>query len=96
MGRNMLRDSPFFQNRRLRWLYCTNIMNSSAPAKTTHHAIEIARNQVSRVMGLKLRPPVETASSQLGDHPLQGELLANRTFDLSQGSPKGTTPENKK
>jgi hypothetical protein len=86
-----LRNEEKPASRQLRRLHCANIMNSSAPAQATHHAIEIARNQVSRVIGLKQRPPVETASSQLGD-TLEGihrELLANRTFDLYQGS-KGT------
>jgi hypothetical protein len=34
-------------------LHRANIMNNSAPAKATHHAIETARNQVSRVVGPK-------------------------------------------
>ena len=72
----------------LRRLYCANIMKSSAPAKTTHQAIEIARNQVSRVIAPKLRAPIETASSQLGDiRGIHCKVNFWRPhFDLSQGS----------
>jgi hypothetical protein len=38
-------------------------MNSSAQAKTTHQAIEIARSQMSRVMDLKQRPLVNGLKS---------------------------------
>jgi hypothetical protein len=79
----MHRDSPVFQNRQLRRLYCANIMNSSA----THHAIEIARNQVSRVIGPKLRPPVETASSQFRMRPRSYATTCVFTISISkQGS----------